>query len=392
MDFQRIDHPSSPATVCVSRFRGAGGVEEYHLMVRPTEVGSIERALEWIGRAYRMAIAELGIAEDTAVFRRVFCSDLPNQTGALEACRFASREPAAGSCAVSWVSQPPVPTGKAALWAYHVHDPAGSLSVSRRNGTLILDRGELRHQWSTGITSPDGRTAFDQTREVFRRYDAMLKAEDLSVSEHVLRTWLFVQNIDSDYTAMVAARREFFADIGMTPETHFVASSGIGGASARTEIKVSMDAYAIAGVRPEQIRYLEALDHLGPTHAYGVTFERATSVAYRDRVHVILSGTASIDPEGEIVFPGDVSRQLDRTLDNMAALLDQAGASLADMGAFIVYVRDAGDHDLAWNRMRERFGDAPIQVVRAPVCRPGWLIEVEGTAAIPGANPALPPF
>ena len=131
---------------------------------------------------------------------------------------------------------------------------------------------------------------------------------------------------------MVDARAEFFADHGLTPDTHFIASTGIEGSTARPDAKVSMDAYAIAGVRPEQLSYLAAPDHLSPTHTYGVTFERATSVAYRDRNHIILSGTASIDPEGNILHPGDMPRQLDRTLENMEALLAKAGATLRTRG------------------------------------------------------------
>jgi len=123
-----------------------------------------------------------------------------------------------------------------------------------------------------------------------------------------------------------------------------------------------------------------------------VTFERATSIAYRDRKHVLISGTASIDKEGQIVHPGDVSRQLDRTLENVEALLAQAGAALSDMGLFIVYVRDHTDCEMARRRMRERFATAPIEVVVAPVCRPGWLIEAEGMAVIAADNPNLPEF
>ena len=59
---------------------------------------------------------------------------------------------------------------------------------------------------------------------------------------------------------------------------------------------------------------------------------------------------------------------------------------------FIVYVRDPGDYSLARRTMRERFGDAPFEVVVAPVCRPAWLIEVEGLAILPESNPDLPPF
>ena len=93
------------------------------------------------------------------------------------------------------------------------------------------------------------------------------------------------------------------------------------------------------------------------------------------------------------MHPGDVLKQLDRTLENMNALLKQAGASLSDMSAFIVYLRDMGDQTLVWPRVREHLGnDVPIQMVLAPVCRPGWLIELEGIAIIPASNPNLPPY
>jgi enamine deaminase RidA (YjgF/YER057c/UK114 family) len=392
MDYMSFDCGTLPASVHISRFKGSGGVDEYHLTVRPTEVGSIDAHLEWVESAYRSALDSLGLDSQTALVRRLFCSDLPNQVDVLEACPCSSRSNPDEPCAVSWVCQPPVPTAKIVLWAYHVSDRNGALHKTRENGSLVLRRGELAHQWTTGITSPNGDTTYAQTHGVFEAYDSMLRARDLSMADNVMRTWLYVQNIDANYRGMVVARREFFAEHGLTQDTHFIASSGIQGTSANAADRVAMDAYAISGVRPEQIEYLAALDHLAPTYDYGVTFERATSISYRDRTHVILSGTASIDPRGDILYPGEVSRQLDRTLENMEALLSQAGATLEDMCTFIVYVRDPSDHVCAWQRMQERFGDAPIEVLVASVCRPGWLIEVEGTAIVPASNPELPAF
>jgi enamine deaminase RidA (YjgF/YER057c/UK114 family) len=392
MDHFSFDRGLDPASVHVSRFEAGSGVSEYHLSVRPIEHGSVHGQLEWLQDAYRRALEALDLDPRTAVFRRFFCSDLPNQAEALEAYSCSSRLATDQHCAVSWVCQPPAPAAKVALWAYHVSDPAGALDKVRDNGSLRLHRGELCHEWTTGVTSSNGSTAYEQTRGVFEAYDAQLRAQKLTLAGNVMRTWLYVRNIDSNYRDMVAARRELFAEQGLTPETHFIASSGIEGGSAVPGTKISLDAYAISGVRPEQISFPTALDHLCPTHAYGVTFERATSVAYRDRTQIILSGTASIGPDGRILYPGDPSRQLDRSLDNVEALLERAGATLDDMGVFIVYLRDPSDDALTWRRMRQRVGDAPIQVVVAPVCRPGWLIEVEGVAVVPAAKPDLPAF
>jgi enamine deaminase RidA (YjgF/YER057c/UK114 family) len=392
MDHFRLDVGPDPASVHVSRFAGASGVVEYHLSVRPTECGSIHSQLQWLQDGYRRAIEELGLDPQSAVFRRFFCSDLPNQAEALEACPCSSRDATDEPCAVSWVCQPPAPAVKVALWAYHLSDPAGELDKIRRNGSLTLRRGRLGHRWTTGLVSPNGSTTYDQTRGVFEAYDAQLRADDLTLADSVLRTWLFVRNIDTNYRDMVVARRELFAEHGLTPETHYIASSGIEGGSDASGAKVALDAYAISGVQPDQVSYPAALDHLCPTHSYGVTFERATSVAYRDRTQMIVSGTASIDSEGRILHAGDVSRQLDRTLDNVEALLARVDATLDDMGVFIVYLRDPGDDKIAWRHMRQRVGEAPIQVVVAPVCRPGWLIEVEGVAVVRASNPDLPEF
>lgn len=115
-------------------------------------------------------------------------------------------------------------------------------------------------------------------------------------------------------------------------------------------------------------------------------------MSYRDRKDIIISGTASIDPAGEIVHPGDVARQLERTLENVEALLASAGATMADMNHFIVYVRDPTDHGWIERQVRFRIGGAPCQVLLAQVCRPGWLVEIEGMACVLVDRPDLPPF
>ncbi|MCX7015201.1 MAG: Rid family hydrolase [Candidatus Sumerlaeota bacterium] len=391
MDFYSFDS-GTIASVKVSRFQGPSGVVECHLAARPLEYAGIDAQLDCVLRAYRNTLDSLGLDVRTAVLRRFFCSDLANQVAALEARPLSNPHNVDDPCAVSWVRQSPGGPAKVALWAYHVSDPESALDKSLRDGSLTLRRGGVAHHWTTGATCPAAETPYDQTRGIFEKYEAFLRTREMTLADNVVRTWFFVQNVDANYQGLVVARREFFAEHGLTPATHFIASTGIEGAHADAAATVAMDAYAISGVRPEQIEYLAALDHLGPTHVYGVTFERGASVAWRDRKHVFISGTASIDPQGAILHPGDVARQLDRTLDNVEALLKQAGAALKDLCMVIVYVRDASDHAFAQRRMRERFGDAPIGYAVAPVCRPGWLIEVEGQAILPASNPGLPAF
>jgi hypothetical protein len=42
--------------------------------------------------------------------------------------------------------------------------------------------------------------------------------------------------------------------------------------------------------------------------------------------------------------------------------------------------------------MAERFPDVPRLILQGAVCRPEWLVEVEGIAAVAHDAPALPAF
>ncbi|HEX2950875.1 MAG TPA: Rid family hydrolase [Armatimonadota bacterium] len=381
-----------PTVVNISRFQGVDGVEEYHLTIQPTEYGSAVTQLKWISGAYQDALDYLGLNNETCIFRRFFCSDLANQASILDAQPFSNPNHPNQSCAVSRICQPPALPAKASLWAYHVNDPRAPLSKIKDGPSLLLQRGDLTHYWTAGITHSSEHASYVQTRRILREYESILESAEMRMADHVVRTWFFVRDVDANYQGLVDARREIFAERGMTPDTHYIASTGIEGASADPAVKVTMDAYAISGIRGDQIRYISAPANLSPTHIYGVTFERGVSVSYADRKHILISGTASIDSAGEILYHGNVLQQMDQALENVRALLEQAEATLRDVCVFTVYVRDPSDLAAVQKVMKDRFGHVPYLVVLAPVCRPGWLVEMECQAIIPDNNPALPGF
>lgn len=378
VEYLPLDCGGLPACAEIARFRGDSGVMECHVTARLT--GAAANPLESLEQAYQNALTSAGIDASSAVFRRVFCSDVVNQAGGLE--NFARS-------GASIIGQAPMPAAKFALWAWHLCDARG-ITTDGRNTSCR--RGDLTHHWSAGLIDPTEDSAHEQTKSVVEHYEVWLQARGMNTADNVVRTWWFVQNIDADYHGLVEARRDFFHTHGLTPQTHYIASTGIEGTHRDVAARVSLDSYAIAGLRAEQVEQLCAPDHLCPTHDYGVTFERATAVSYSDRRHVFISGTASIDHTGNILHEGDVIRQLGRTLENIEALLAKADANLGDLASIIVYLRDPADGAAIESALSDRLGSVPRVMVEAPVCRPGWLIEIEGIAIVSCHRPELPAF
>jgi len=209
----------------------------------------------------------------------------------------------------------------------------------------------------------------------------------------VVRTWLYVANIDVNYAPVSSARNRIFDRYGITREIGFPASTGIDGRSADRGDLLLLDVLAITGLEQGQNRRMEAPSHMNATVEYGVTFERGREVVFGDRRHLYVSGTASISNQGEILHPGDVARQTRRATENIAALLAGSGAEPADLRYLIVYLRDAADAEtveavLAAGPM----ASVPRIIVHAPVCRPGWLMEMEGVAIDGKGDPRFAPF
>lgn len=144
----------------------------------------------------------------------------------------------------------------------------------------------------------------------------------------------------------------------------------------------------IPHINEENKKYLQALEHLNPTHEYGVAFERGTRVTIpvhsvnsdgnqQFKQQYFISGTASIDKQGDVVYEGDIVRQTGRLLENIGALLKDGDATMNDIQYFIIYLRDISDYHTVDRLMQQFYPQIPRIIVDAKVCRPGWLIEME---------------
>ena len=387
MDYTLIPYPQIGVSVELSTFHIKDGLTEHHAILHVEPRGEL-----FAQQFARLQQAEEALLQDAAcdgarvVFKRYFLSDATNQVESLK-LRVESSISQRETAATSFIQQPPLDGSKVAAWLYLVHD----MEVAERDDLVVASHNGYQHLWRMGMCAPEGDSA-QQTTTLLTDYEALLQRYGATLADNCIRTWFYVRDVDTQYAGMVRARRENFEAQGLTKNTHFIASTGIGGSPADTKALVQLGTYALVGFAPEQQRYLYAKTHLNPTYEYGVTFERGTTISYGDRSHVFISGTASINNKGEVVHVGDIVKQTHRMWENVEALLKEADASFDDVAQIIVYLRDIGDYAVVKQLFDARFPSIPCVITLAPVCRPTWLIEMECIAIKAVRNPLFKAF
>ena len=364
MEYKTLNSTKYSSRIELTRFV-AGDVEETHAMLH------VEAADElFVDQLHRLnlTLQEFMAQPETScanmVFMRYFLSDATNQAPLIANTH---------DCTVSFIQQPPLDGSKVALWIYILK----GTDVSSMNGSTVVSHNGYRHIWTMGLTNTSVDTSYMQTWKTMLSYIDTLKLFGATLKDNCIRTWFYVRDVDTQYGGLVKSRRECFMEQGLTADTHYIASTGIGGTPADPKAIIQMGCYAITGFEAEQQRYLYALTHLNKTEEYGVTFERATLMQYGDRDHIYISGTASINNKGEVVHVGDVRKQTYRMWENVEKLLEEGGMAFDDIMQIIVYLRDGADYKLVQKLFEEKFPDKPCVITLAPVCRPTWLIEME---------------
>jgi enamine deaminase RidA (YjgF/YER057c/UK114 family) len=92
---------------------------------------------------------------------------------------------------------------------------------------------------------------------------------------------------------------------------------------------------------------------------YGFAQVAVVPTPFGRAVHV--SGQVAWDADQNIVAPGDIGRQLEKSLDNLAAALASVGATLDQVGALRLYIKQShmGEGRAISAALRAKFGDKP---------------------------------
>ena len=216
--------------------------------------------------------------------------------------------------------------------------------------------------------------------------EALLAQEGFGFRD-VARTWFYLRDILDWYGPFNAVRNAAFRRLGLVGpngDGAIPASTGIEGRNARGGW-CTLDLLA-ARPRPGARFEMKRLHSRRQNEAteYGSAFARGMALTLGEWRYVFVSGTASIDDHGATVHAGDFGAQFEQTLGAVAAVLQSAGAGLADVRQATCFLKNPCD---AWSyaRMADRVGlaDTPAVTTVADVCRDDLLFEIDATAVVP---------
>jgi enamine deaminase RidA (YjgF/YER057c/UK114 family) len=396
---------SHGCSIVLRRVDGPDAREIFFSCQPPAEVVDPGPQAEAVYRAIVSVLEEQGGSFGSVVRETVFLRNLRANVGLVREARhrvLAASEGTACMPATTEIEQPPLNERaclEVSIQAVLAHGslprfgPIKAMSgcdcaeCAHAHG-LRVHIGEDDRLYAGGLCGC-GESAYEQTLAMFGVAENLLQQAGMDFSD-VMRTWIYLREMERDYPDLNRARREFFAARGIDPVP---ASTGISGGPVPEAHDLCLDIYAVKAGR-SLVRTVMTSPTLNEAGEYGADFVRGMRVEESNKAALLVSGTASIDEAGRTAHPGDFEAQADRMLANVAALLKGQGATFGDVVSAVTYLKNAADA----KRLEEKLHEAgytgfPNVLVEAPICRSDLLCETEALAVLPrsGSRPAHDP-
>lgn len=215
----------------------------------------------------------------------------------------------------------------------------------------------------------------EQARSAFETMDAALKLSGFSFTDTV-RTWIYLDRLLDWYDDFNVVRTQYFEETGIF-EHRVPASTGIG-AGNQYGAAIMMDVLAVKA-KDDTLKIQEIISPLqNPALDYKSSFSRAVEMTYPTHKNVLISGTASIDPDGHTIHVDDPEKQIRLTMDVVREILESRGMGWGDLFRGIAYFKDIAYlpiyEKIALELGIPRF---PLAISHADVCRDDLLFEIE---------------
>lgn len=240
----------------------------------------------------------------------------------------------------------------------------------------IYDGGALRH-CLIGDIKPSERSFLKehQCYQTFMLLERALGEAGMGLA-NLVRTSFYLDDILSWYGEFNDVRNAFFEErnllLGNLP-----ASTGVGG---RNPFGTALVAGAWAAQDSQNALLVSEVSSPLQCRAteYGSAFSRAVLLEENGCRRLLISGTASISPEGRSVHIGDVHKQIAKTMEAVGTILAAQGFEYSDVTRATAYFKKIEDAP-AFDRWMKDNGLGSLPHVKTPmdICREELLFEIE---------------
>jgi enamine deaminase RidA (YjgF/YER057c/UK114 family) len=250
----------------------------------------------------------------------------------------------------------------------------------------VFEDGAMRHCMLGGLGPGLSAAARpDQFRQTLANLESALEQAGFALGD-VMRTWFFLDELLAWYGAFNEARTQAYTRVKFRSGS-LPASTGISGRNPAGTALVA-GAWALQPLH-STAQVAEVASPLQcPAPAYGSSFSRAMEISSIYGRRLLISGTASIAPDGRTLWPGNLRQQIGLTMDVVEAILASRGFGFADITRATAYFKHRADIPAFAQWCAERELPAmPAIAAHCGICRDDLLFELEADAWNP--NPAV---
>lgn len=215
----------------------------------------------------------------------------------------------------------------------------------------------------------------EQTQETFDNIKKALETIGMDFS-HVIRTWFYLDKLLEWYSEFNAVRTKFFSEQGVFNNL-VPASTGIGEGNLQEAALVTN----VLAVKPKH-----AGVHVIPVPSpmqceatdYKSSFSRAVEIQFPDNRQLYISGTASIDDKGNSIHVGNITGQIEQTMEVVRKIIESRSMNWCDVVRSIAYFKDIKHLPLFYDYcQRNHLPPLPVSYCQSDICRQDLLFEIE---------------
>jgi len=217
------------------------------------------------------------------------------------------------------------------------------------------------------LTPSKDDSIYNQTIDLFEQVSNYFNS--------IIRIWIYVPDIDNNYLDFSNARNFIFNKYGYVPGKRTFVSTCV---ESKTAFKLKL--LLIPKIKQNQISFIDLPLYLPHTNIYNVSFERGNKIEFGNCTHYYISGTASIDSDGNILYKGDIIKQTKRICLIIKKMLNKHLINMDDILCMKWYIRNEDDINIIKNEINKiKYFNKNIDIYfeQAKICRPDWLTEAE---------------